>query len=151
MIYVEAPSRIDTKGDTLFLAGGISGCPDWQHEAVSMLRHTPYIVLNPRRTAFPSGDRVAMSEQVAWEYSGLRAANVVVFWFPPSGLQPIALYELGAVTAMGKPVSVGAHPQYCRRIDLELQLEAAQVSAKVCDTLDDTISRALQLLQEARS
>jgi hypothetical protein len=67
-----------------------------------------------------------MSEQVMWEQSGLRAANVIAFWFLSCGPQPIAMYELGAVTTMGKPISVGAHPQYCRRIDLELRLEAAQ-------------------------
>jgi len=149
MIYIEAPAEINAKGAMIYLAGGISGCPNWQREAVRMLSHTPYIILNPRRNMFPAGDRTAKAEQVAWEYRGLRMANVIAFWFPPSGAQPIALYELGAVIAMGKSISVGADPGYCRRIDLELQLEVAQAGDGIYDTLDQTLWRALQLLQAA--
>ena len=29
MRYVEAPLRYDGPGPSLFLAGGVSGCPDW--------------------------------------------------------------------------------------------------------------------------
>lgn len=150
MLYIEAPAEISIEGDMLFLAGGISGCPDWQHEAVSMLYHTPYIVLNPRRKVFPAEDRITKAEQVTWEHRGLRMANVIAFWFPPCGVQPIALFELGAVIAMGKSISVGAHPAYRRRIDLELQLEVAQVTDGICDSLEQTIWRAVHLLQGAR-
>ena len=52
--YIEAPAKVTANVDALFLAGGISGCPDSQSKAVSMLRHTPYTVLNPRRKAFPA-------------------------------------------------------------------------------------------------
>lgn len=149
MIYVEAPGEIDIRGKALFLAGGITDCPDWQGEALSMLLPTPYIVLNPRRKTFPTGSRAVKAEQVAWEYRWLRMVNVILFWFPPTGVQPIALYELGAATAMGKPLSVGAHPDYCRRADIELQLEAARNTEGICVTLGETVRSACYLLREA--
>jgi Nucleoside 2-deoxyribosyltransferase like len=150
MIYVEAPAEMEIRGEALFLAGGISECPDWQSEAVRMLRYTPYTVLNPRRKAFLEESRVAKAEQVAWEYCGLRMANVIAFWFPPTGVQPVALYELGAAVAAGKPISVGAHPRYCRRLDIELQLEVAHVTDGVYDTLEDTVGSACRLLRAAQ-
>jgi hypothetical protein len=33
----------------VFLAGGITGCPDWQAELVRMLADVPVALLNPRR------------------------------------------------------------------------------------------------------
>jgi hypothetical protein len=148
VIYIEAPAKVTADADALFLAGGISGCPDWQSEAASMLRHTPYTVLNPRRKAFPTEDRAAIAEQIAWEYAGLRMAAVIVFWFHHSEVQPIALYELGSAVASGKLISVGAHPAYSRRIDLELQLEVAQVRGMIHDSLEHTILNAIRLLEE---
>ena len=148
VIYIEAPARVTADSAALFLAGGISGCPDWQSEAVSMLRHTPYTVLNPRRKKFPAGDRATVAEQIAWEYAGLKMATVIAFWFPHSEVQPIALFELGSAVASGKLISVGAHPSYSRRIDLELQLEAAQVRGLIHDSLEQTILEAIRLLGE---
>jgi hypothetical protein len=105
-------------------------------------------VLNPRRKAFPSAeDRAAIAEQIAWEYAGLRMAAVIAFWFPHSEVQPIALYELGSAVASGKLISVGAHPAYCRRIDLELQLEVAQVRGVIHNSLEHTILNAVRLLE----
>lgn len=148
MIYVEAPEKVDSAIVSLFLAGGISGCPDWQGEAIRMLKGISCAVLNPRRRVFPIGDRVAMAEQVAWEYAGLRMASVILFWFPCGEVQPIALFELGAAVASGKLISVGAHPEYSRHVDLELQLEAAQVRGRIYDSLEDTVLNAIGLIEE---
>lgn len=150
MIYVEAPAKVTADSNALFLAGGISGCPDWQSEAVSMLRHTPYTVLNPRRKTFPAGDRAAVAEQIAWEYAGLKMAAVIAFWFPHNEVQPIALFELGSAVASGKLISVGAHPTYSRRIDLELQLAAAKVRGTIYDSLRQIILKAIRLLEDIR-
>jgi hypothetical protein len=148
MIYFEAPEKVDVAVDSLFLAGGISGCPDWQGEAVRMLKGTSCAVLNPRRSVFPIGDRAAMAEQVAWEYVGLRMASVILFWFPRGEVQPIALYELGTAVASCKLISVGADPEYSRRVDLELQLEVAQVGGRIYDSLEDTVRNAIGLIGE---
>lgn len=147
MNYLEAPAKLIVDSDAIFLAGGISGCPDWQSEAISVLRDTPYTVLNPRRRKFPAGDHATMAEQVAWEYKGLRMATVIAFWFHECEVQPIALYELGAAIALRKMISVGAHSAYIRRIDLKLQMEVAQVQGRVHNSLQSTISGALRLLE----
>lgn len=74
MKYVEAFSLTQTsqykpeRGDiSLFLAGGITGCRDWQKDAVKLLEaaQTGYfgpnkedlVVLNPRREHWPMGHR----------------------------------------------------------------------------------------------
>jgi hypothetical protein len=47
MKYLEAPEcYVPQEGETsLFLAGGISGCGDWQHDLVRLLEDTRLVVL----------------------------------------------------------------------------------------------------------
>ncbi|MER5549247.1 nucleoside 2-deoxyribosyltransferase domain-containing protein [Streptomyces sp. NPDC002589] len=110
--YVEAPTRYDGEAASLFLGGGITGCPTWQLRAVLQLDAigSPAVVLNPRRENYPAGQAEAAREQIAWEYAHLRIADVILFWFCADAIQPIALYELGAHAARGTRLAVGAHP-----------------------------------------
>jgi hypothetical protein len=128
----------------LFLAGGISGCPDWQSEAVAMLRDTPGLtVLDPRRAAFDHTDPAVATEQITWEHTHLHRADVVLFWFAAGGsVQPITLYELGVHVTRGIPLAVGADPGYPRRLDVEVQLALARPGLTVHDTLADTVAAA---------
>lgn len=105
-MYVEAPAPIPARGRCVFLAGGITGCPDWQAEAAAALGDLNVVLLNPRREATPwRGDA---AEQIGWEYHGPRRADLVLFWFPASrSVQPISLYELGVHAAGRKPIVVG--------------------------------------------
>jgi len=139
--YVEAPLRYDGPGPSLFLAGGISGCPDWQADAVDLLRDTPGLtVLNPRRAVF---DETAAAEQITWEYEHLRRADVVLFWFAAGGsVQPITLYELGVHVTRGTTLVVGADPGYPRRLDVEVQLGLARPGLPVFSGLAETVARA---------
>jgi nucleoside 2-deoxyribosyltransferase-like protein len=140
-VYVEAPQPIPVLGRCVFLAGGITGCPDWQAEAVAALSDLDVVVLNPRRTTTPRQRDAA--EQIGWEYHGLRRADLVLFWFPGSGsVQPIALYELGAHAAGRKPIVVGADPVYPRRADVVLQLSHVRPGLIVRDTLAATVAEA---------
>ncbi len=123
--YVEAPAVYGGSERTVvFLAGGISGCPDWQADAVNQLADLPIAILNPRRADFPIDDPSAAEGQIRWEYEHLRQADVIVFWFPDSGpiTQPIALFELGAHAATGKAIAVGCDPGYIRRADVVYQM-----------------------------
>ncbi len=144
MRYVEAPQPYPGPGPVLFLAGGISGCPDWQSEAATMLRDTPGLtVLNPRRTAFDLADPAAATEQITWEFTHLHRADVVLFWFAAGGsVQPITLYELGVHVTRGVPLAVGADPGYPRRLDVEVQLALARPGLTVHDTLAGTVAAA---------
>ena len=110
---------------TVFLAGGITGCPDWQSAIRTMLKGV--IAFNPRRKDFPMGDPNAALEQIKWEHEHLRLADAVLFWFPCETLCPIVLYELGAWSMMmDKPIFVGVHPDYKRIQDVEIQTKLAR-------------------------
>jgi hypothetical protein len=136
MKYIESPTEYDGDGPILFLAGGISDAEDWQRRFVRMLPCGDYAVFNPRRAAFPAGDMVAEAEQIAWEHRYLQRATVVAFWFPPQTLCPIALFELGACCAAGKPIVVGVDPQYSRRFDVETQLRLRRPEVEVVTRLE---------------
>lgn len=148
MRYIEAPAVFDGTGTALFLAGGISDCPDWQADVAAALQDLDVAVLNPRRAAFPVRDPHAEAEQVAWEYRHLRAASHVMFWFPASpSHQPIALYELGMLAAdRDTPLAVGADPAYVRRNNLVAQLGHARPALAVRPTLDSTIADVRAIL-----
>lgn len=149
--YVEAPAPYDDTSPSIFLGGGITGCPDWQLRAVLQLDAvgSPAVVLNPRRHHFPAHRPDAMREQVTWEYEHLRAADVILFWFCAQAVQPIALYELGAHAARGTRLAVGAHPGYPRRLDVLEQLRVARPDVTVRDCLTDTVRAAAALLPAA--
>jgi hypothetical protein len=127
MTHIEAPDEYDGPGPTVFLAGGISGTHDWQTELVALLADQPLALLNPRRRNFPIHDPSAAQTQIEWEFRHLRRATAVVFWFPPETLCPIALFELGGRIAESKQsLFVGTHPDYKRRLDIEIQLKLAR-------------------------
>jgi len=132
MNYREAPNRdIFQDGPKVFMAGGITGCPNWQQEMRYLLRETRITLLNPRRADFPIGDPGAALEQIKWEFDMLREAHAILFWFPKETLCPIVLYELGAWSMKVKPIVVGVHPEYQRRQDVEIQTKLARPDVAV--------------------
>src|SRR5437868_6025694 len=106
MRIVEAPADHDGLGPAVFLAGGITGCPDWQADVIKMLADTNLTLLSPRRRRYPmlNPEDAAAEEQITWEFRHLRLASAIVFWFPCETLCPIALYELGAWSMTTKPL-----------------------------------------------
>lgn len=137
--YIEAldsPKR--EPGDIpVFMAGGITGCPQWAAELVNLLSDVDSLVLmNPRRANFPIGDPNAALEQVTWEHDHLRMADAILFWFPKETLCPIVLYELGAWSMTKKALWVGVHPDYARRLDVEVQTRLARPDVQVVYSLE---------------
>ena len=133
--YVEAPNEYDGPGPSVFLAGGITGTFDWQADIVARLADLPLMLLNPRRRNFPIDDPSAARGQIEWEYRHLRRASAVLFWFPSETLCPIALFELGARTLVPhQPLFVGTHPDYQRRLDVQIQLRLARPEVTVTST-----------------
>ena len=55
MQYIEAPHSYSQQvlPKSVYLAGGITNCPDWQQQMVHLFCHTDYTLLNPRRKCFP--------------------------------------------------------------------------------------------------
>lgn len=144
---IVCPSPAAATTPAVFLAGGITGCRDWQTEAIDLLPDN-VTAYNPRRPNFPIGDPEAAPQQVDWEYDHLTAADVILFWFPESVVaQPIALLEYGAWALWGrKPVAVGAAPRYPRAFDVIYQGGLYQPDLHVHATLYDTCAEAARLL-----
>ena len=98
------PNNVLTPPTLVFLAGGISGCRNWQEEVIEKLgAMVPLypelkraVLINPRNPDFDMDNPGMAFEQIKWEHYWLRRADIVSYFFDNSeSLQPITLYELG--------------------------------------------------------
>ncbi len=131
MKYIEAPHEYQGNERSVFLAGGITECADWQRDLTALLRGEEIVLLNPRRCNFPMHDPNAAKEQIEWEYRHFKKADAVSFWFPKETLCPITLYELGVQMIKHKPLFIGVHPEYERRVDVEIQTKLERPEIKI--------------------
>jgi len=123
---------------SFFVAGGISNCPEWQKELISLLEDEPNLILvNPRRAGFDMDNTVLHEEQIKWEHDHLRRVDGHLFWFPSETLCPITLFELGVVSSGKKPLVVGTHPDYQRKRDIRWQMLLARPDANIVHSLED--------------
>ena len=159
MHYIEAPGSLDRiVRPSVFLAGGITNCPDWQSQVLQDLETSdrladkPFTCLNPRRKQFDCNDHRVAGQQIAWEWEGLRRADVIAFWFPTchahETVQPIALLKLGRWSGRttGRPIVVGADPQYPRRFDITQQLMHERPELEVVTQRQQLTSMVEELL-----
>jgi len=139
MQYVEAPDMWPEADEDdyvkLFLAGGITNCPNWQKEMAEKLRDTELVILNPRREDFPIHDPNAAQAQIEWEFNALRAAEAIQFWFPKETLCPIVLYELGTWSMANKKIFVGTDLGYKRIQDVIIQTQLVRPEVLVTNSL----------------
>lgn len=142
--YIEALTEFNGRADAIFLAGGISNCPDWQSQMIELLKPSPWIILNPRRANFPVDSPDASRQQIAWEHKHLRLASAILFWFPQETICPIVLYELGAFSMTDKPLFIGIHPNYSRRQDVEIQTSLVRPDIKIVYSLQDLAEQILR-------
>lgn len=141
MKIIQSPDRLKFNYTTLFLAGGISGCPNWQQDVIDMLdsQYESYglNVVNPRRVGDLAKDGSEAIEQINWEINAIAYSDMFLFWFPKETLCPITLFELGKISMMLKAyeisnplyesaenITIGIHPEYQRRVDIETQIPA---------------------------
>jgi len=137
---------------TVFLAGGITNCPDWQAVVISGLSSVNGVLFNPRRPNFPIDvpSAAETERQIAWEFDALQAADIFSMWFCNANSdQPICMYELGRHVAryqqMGQlaRVVVGVEPGYRRATDVRIQLRLvnAVLAQRITSTLDEHIDQ----------
>lgn len=119
----------ESKDYVIFLAGGITGCKDWQQEATRMFDGANYgygfkdlVIINPRRDDFDTSDPRNSIKQIEWEHKYLMMADEVLFWFPKEGMCMITLFELGKMLGSKKRISIGCHPDYIRALDVHHQI-----------------------------
>ena len=150
---------------TVFLAGGITNCPDWQSKVIKDLnvdnRYLESLVIfNPRRENFPIWDKSAAYAQIEWEYQMLEKCDVFSMYFSSGDSdQPICMYELGRNILrmqMRFPsdwqdrIVISVENDYIRRQDVLVQTELAtqnqifvntQISPRVClaDHVDNIV------------
>jgi hypothetical protein len=138
MQYIEAvSSESQSCPVSVFLAGGITNCPDWQAEIVRKLSAADLTVVNPRRISFPIDDPDAAQAQIEWEYYWLRGTDIVSVWFSAGSLNPIVLFELGSALERCEHLIVGCDPQYERRQDVRLQTYLRRPELDIVYSLDD--------------
>lgn len=122
---------------SIYLAGGIKGCPDWQQEAMTLLSGMNLEVENPRIDSFVRGDNAEYRSLVRKNRLTLDSCESVVVWFPKDQLTPVALLELGSLVASAKPLFVGIEPGYKRQIDVEIQTELARPEIDIAYSLPE--------------
>jgi len=143
--YVECPVEYERNGEepSVFLAGGITGCVDWQQEMRRLLGDSALAMINPRRGVYDFSDPAAAEFQIDWEFRHLRKASAILFWFAADQLQPISLYELGSWSMTAKTIFVGVDPAYPRRHDVIVQTRLARPDVTVARSLGELAQQVL--------
>jgi len=135
---------------SVFLAGGITGCPDWQSNfvnlALALYGDRDRVIIDPRRDNFDASDPKMTEEQIAWEYRHLRRVSQIAFWFPKETLCPITLFELGAALERHQDILVGCHPDYARAMDLKYQIQNHRMRAyiQIVHTVGDLVQQVFE-------
>ena len=139
MKIIESPNpnfALNDGSTSLFLAGGISNCPDWQTEILTLLRGN-LTIYNPRRKDFPIHNKSAAAFQIEWEHERLEQSHAILFWFARGSLNPIVLYELGRWGNSGcKKIFIGCDPEYTRTQDVKIQTQLSKPDVEVVDSLE---------------
>lgn len=159
MKYLEAPNHLDfLPYPAVFLAGGITGCPDWQSKMVALLKDIPDgVLMNPRRKNFDVTQKDVSREQITWEFNHLWKSDIIVFWFSKDTIQPIVLLELGSRLAqvylnkdgyvLRPELLIGIEPGYSREEDVIIQSELALgQKINISRSLEDLAVRVKKLL-----
>jgi hypothetical protein len=142
---VDLPVIIDRViARTIYLAGGIANCSDWQKKMIKLLRETNVNAFNPRDGNYVISDAEEYLNRVRYNRAKLDASEAVLLWFPKEQLTPVALLELGSVVASSKPVFIGIDPGYPRQIDVEIQTKLARPEIDIVYSLEDLAEQVRQ-------
>lgn len=135
MIVVTAPHLYIPKYDdvTVFLAGGITGCRDWQKETIEHLQKfvgrddTQVVVYNPRQENFDINNPTATIDQITWEFQYLSNVDIFSMYFVEGNqIQPICMYELGRyMKPHGDQQVISVERNYIRKFDVIIQVALA--------------------------
>lgn len=153
-IYVEAIDNDPTPENfpSIFLAGGITGCPDWQSQAVKYLNKLDIIIFNPRRKNFPIDDPNAAHEQILWERNKLTQSSMILFWFCKDTIQPIVLFEYGKYGFKNdKPIFCGVEDGYPRKSDVLFQTNIEKPIRPIFNSLEFLCERVIFFIKNKES
>lgn len=123
---------------TIFLAGGITNCPQWQEKVIKELEMLEPInahatVFNPRRKDFSFNNTYEVYQQIKWEFDRLEQMDIFSMYFcDADSVQPICLYELGRnIVRMQNRfpndwkdrIVISIEPGYTRKDDVLIQMD----------------------------
>ena len=174
MRVIEAPGYYEPfdKDVSVFLAGGITNCRDWQREVIKQIEdnlsyYDSLVIFNPRRDNFPMNNELAAYQQIQWEFEMIEKCNIFSMYFVSSDSdQPICMYELGRnilrmqtrfPSDWENRIIISVEDGYKRKQDVLIQtgfatnnkiLVNTQVSQKIClDYHVENIIRAFRKLR----
>lgn len=136
--YVES---LPVSGDPVkvFLAGGITGCKNWQKTVIDILEKDlpdDVLIYNPRREEFDTENTFSARGQINWEFRHLEEMDIFTMFFAASdtSVGPICLYELGRYiprmqmrfpTDWQNRIIVDIEDGYSRQLDVIEQVDLA--------------------------
>lgn len=115
---------------TVFLAGGITNCENWQKEVIDYLKSLPdektdkLVIFNPRRDKWPkNSDTEEIRRQINWEADYIRTADIFTMYFTNTDKsdQPICFYELGKYANRSNDI-ISYQEGFKRALDVEFQM-----------------------------
>lgn len=93
---ITAPSIEIPTFKSVFLAGGITNCKEWQKAVIEELKFEDISFFNPRQEHFDVSDKDASYKQIVWEFERLEKMDIFSMYFcNDNSDQPICMYELG--------------------------------------------------------
>jgi len=142
-VVYKPPVKPQVTRPSVVLYGGIQPEPAWQTSIAASLSGLPVDILDPRRDDWDSSWIEDISfpkfkEQVEWEMDCAKIADVIVFYFPPGLLTPVALLELGMHAGTGKALVCCPEGFYKRG---NIQILCLRYGIDLLDTLDDLKDR----------
>lgn len=158
---VIVPPKIYRPGEneiSVFLAGGITNCSNWQNEIIQRIEELraddfddDLIIYNPRRDNFPIHQSSAAEEQIRWEFNKLNQMDIFSMYFcEGESDQPICMYELGRYisqmqlrfpTDWNRRIIISVEDEYKRINDVIIQTKLACGHRIRINTQEDYVSK----------
>jgi len=159
---ITAPSLTKPAYTSVFLAGGITNCRNWQEEVIEELKKDDkdMSVFNPRQKDFNVKDKNASYKQIKWEFERLQAMDIFSMYFCNSDSnQPICLYELGRYVLhmqskfpsdWEERIVISVEKGYSRSADVRIQLGLCAPNILVDTDNVSPITHAVRILARAK-
>lgn len=149
---ITAPSIEIPMFTSVFLAGGITNCKEWQKEVIENLEYEDVSLFNPRQEHFDVSDKTASYKQILWEFERLEEMNIFSMYFcNDNSDQPICMYELGRniiriqnrfPSDWEKRIVISVEDGYRRKSDVFIQTELATQGKVFVDADADPYSHS---------
>ena len=152
-MIIKCPKSVPEKKDKwyIFLAGPISGAPEWQFTLPT--KNKNIIWLSPRRENYSNADYY---EQITWETNYLRMCDIILFWIPEKKViikgrdyAQTTRTEFGEYIARGKKIIIGIHKNFPGKTYITSKCE--QYGINMHDNLNDCIKEIEQYINDCEN